>query len=213
MSSIAVFLILGGATAFAASKIGAKQLKANSVTTGKIKKNAVTTAKIKNDAVTGAKVKESTLGQVPSAANATNAANAASLAGQTPFFIRIGFGQTQTIASNGAVSLVASCDQSGGNDRARILEQTSQNGATTNGSFDYTGVAGKFLNVNTPLEERIFVSNEIASGQTSAGHQIDQGWILGPEGKMLTTNSEGIVLALNYGSPGCLFAGIVNSIG
>lgn len=56
MSSIAVFLILGGATAFAASKIGAKQLKANSVTTGKIKKNAVTTGKIKNKAVTNSKL-------------------------------------------------------------------------------------------------------------------------------------------------------------
>ncbi|HWW68063.1 MAG TPA: hypothetical protein VNY83_08785, partial [Solirubrobacterales bacterium] len=56
MSSIAVFLILGGATAFAASKIGSNQLKANSVTTGKIKKNAVTTAKIKNNAVTNSKL-------------------------------------------------------------------------------------------------------------------------------------------------------------
>ena len=44
MSSIAVFLVLGGATAFAATKIGANQLKANSVLTGKIKKEAVTTA-------------------------------------------------------------------------------------------------------------------------------------------------------------------------
>lgn len=77
MSSIAVFLLLGGATAFAASKIGTSQLKANAVTTGKIKKEAITTAKIKKDAVTGAKVKESTLGQVPSAANADNATNAA----------------------------------------------------------------------------------------------------------------------------------------
>ena len=68
MSSIAVFLVLGGATAFAASKIGSNQLKANSVTTGKIKKNAVTTAKIKNGAVTGAKVKLSTRGTVPNSA-------------------------------------------------------------------------------------------------------------------------------------------------
>jgi hypothetical protein len=90
MSSIAVFLILGGATAFAASKIGSNQLKAGSVTTGKLKreavagsklkKNAVTTTKIHKDAVTGAKVKDgsltgsdinvSTLGTVPSAASA-----------------------------------------------------------------------------------------------------------------------------------------------
>jgi hypothetical protein len=72
MSSIAVFLVLGGATAIAAVELGAnsvgtKQLKPNAVTKAKIKKNAVTTAKIKKDAVTGAKVKESTLGTVPSA--------------------------------------------------------------------------------------------------------------------------------------------------
>lgn len=76
MSSIAVFLVLGGGAAFAASKIGSNQLKANSVLTGKIKKEAVTTSKLKNDAVTGAKAKESSFGQVPSAAFATNAANA-----------------------------------------------------------------------------------------------------------------------------------------
>lgn len=101
MSSLAVFLILGGATAFAAvKKVGPNEIKANSIKTGKIVKeavtagkikknavtesriadgavttnkladNAVTTSKIANDAVTGDKVKESTLGEVPSAANA-----------------------------------------------------------------------------------------------------------------------------------------------
>lgn len=72
MSSIAVFLVLGGATAFAAvelgkNSVGSKQLKKNAVTTSKIKKNAVTTSKIKKNAVTGAKVKESSLGTVPTA--------------------------------------------------------------------------------------------------------------------------------------------------
>ncbi|MBK5220812.1 MAG: hypothetical protein JJE35_13700 [Thermoleophilia bacterium] len=76
MSSLAVFLVLGGATAFAATKIGANQLKANSVKTGKIVKEAITTSKIKNNAVNGAKVDEGSLGQVPSALNATNAQNA-----------------------------------------------------------------------------------------------------------------------------------------
>lgn len=72
MSTIAVFLLLGGATAIAAgglgkNTVGSKQLKKNAVTAAKIKKNAVTMAKIKKDAVTGAKVNESTLGTVPSA--------------------------------------------------------------------------------------------------------------------------------------------------
>ncbi len=93
MSTIAVFLVLGGATAVAASKlgkntVGTKQLKANSVTAAKLKRNAVTeaklkgravterkvgdkaitTAKIADGAVTGAKVQTATLGTVPNAA-------------------------------------------------------------------------------------------------------------------------------------------------
>jgi hypothetical protein len=55
MSSIAVFLVLGGA-AFAAT-----QLPKNSVGSKQLKKNAVTAAKIKKDAVNGAKVKNGSL--------------------------------------------------------------------------------------------------------------------------------------------------------
>ena len=55
MSSIAVFMVLGGA-AFAAT-----QLPKNSVGSKQLKKNAVTAAKIKKDAVTGAKVKNGSL--------------------------------------------------------------------------------------------------------------------------------------------------------
>src|SRR5690349_17915584 len=75
MSSIAVFLVLGGGAAFAAGQlgknsVGSKQLKKNAVTAAKIKRNAVTTAKIRNRAVTGAKIDLATLGTVPSAAHA-----------------------------------------------------------------------------------------------------------------------------------------------
>ena len=56
MSSIAVFLILGGGAAFAAKKIGRNQLKSGSVTAAKIKRNAVTSSKIKPNAITTAKI-------------------------------------------------------------------------------------------------------------------------------------------------------------
>jgi hypothetical protein len=59
MSSIAVFLILGGATAIAAKKIGTGQLKAGAVTTGKIKKGAVKTGKLAKEAVKTAKIANS----------------------------------------------------------------------------------------------------------------------------------------------------------
>jgi hypothetical protein len=77
VATLCLFLLLGGATAFAAvqlgkNTVGTKQLKKNAVTAAKIKKNAVTTAKIKKNAVTGAKVNEATLGTVPSAALASS---------------------------------------------------------------------------------------------------------------------------------------------
>jgi hypothetical protein len=112
MSSIAVFLILGGATAIAAKKIGTKQLKAGAVTTGKIKKEAVTTAKIKKDAVTGAKVNESSLGEVPSAASAKNAENANTVGGLRIVKFSLNGGsdiaKTQILDLNG-LQLHASC--------------------------------------------------------------------------------------------------------
>jgi hypothetical protein len=56
MSSIAVFLVLGGGAAYAAKKIGRHELRGSSVTTAKIKRSAVTTAKIKPNAITTAKI-------------------------------------------------------------------------------------------------------------------------------------------------------------
>ena len=117
MSSIAVFLVLGGGAAFAASQlgknsVGSKQLKKNAVTKAKIKKNAVTTAKIRNGAVTGAKVNEATLGPVPSATHATSADNASTVAGQSvvKIFKTLSEGQGNVqIASLGGFNFFASC--------------------------------------------------------------------------------------------------------
>jgi hypothetical protein len=68
MSSLAVFLLLGGGAAFAASKaigphrIGAHRLKAGSVRTGKIAAEAVTRKKIRAGAVTGDKLAPGSVG-------------------------------------------------------------------------------------------------------------------------------------------------------
>jgi hypothetical protein len=132
MSSIAVFLILGGATAFAATKIGSNQLKANSVLTGKIKKGAVTTSKIKNNAittskvangaVTGAKVLDGsltgsdinagTLGIVPSADNA-NKVNGQTA---TKLFTTLTEGQANVpVGTVAGFSITATCEANNAN--------------------------------------------------------------------------------------------------
>jgi hypothetical protein len=56
MSSIAVFLVLGGGAAYAAEKIGSNELENGAVTTDKIKRSAVTRAKIKARAINTAKI-------------------------------------------------------------------------------------------------------------------------------------------------------------
>jgi hypothetical protein len=77
LAVVAIFLALGGVS-YAATKIGTSDIQNGAVTAPKLKKNAVTTPKLKADAVTGAKVNEASLGEVPSAANATNANHAGS---------------------------------------------------------------------------------------------------------------------------------------
>lgn len=91
VSTIAVFLVLGGGAAVAADQlgknsVGSKQLKKNAVTAAKLKNNAVTAAKLANgavtnakladNAVTGAKVDEASLGEVPNAKHAGTAGRA-----------------------------------------------------------------------------------------------------------------------------------------
>ena len=56
MSSLAVFLVLGGGAAYAANKISSHDLRGSSVTTAKIKRNAVTRSKIKAKAISTAKI-------------------------------------------------------------------------------------------------------------------------------------------------------------
>lgn len=125
MSSIAVFLVLGGATALAAglakNSVGSKQLKKNAVTTAKIKNNAVTTGKIKNGAITGAKVNLGSLGTVPNAthANSADTAGSASKAGNADtvggltvkkfYYSTDDNAAEQTVLTIGALSIVASC--------------------------------------------------------------------------------------------------------
>lgn len=152
MSTIAVFLVLGGATAVAATtlgknSVGTNQLKKNAVTTAKLRNNAVTAAKIKNGAITGSKINLSTLGAVPSATNAGHAtsadtatnANHATTAGtaDTANSVagRIGIARfisegTTVLATVGPFTLGAECElNNGGNEEARFTLNTTENGS------------------------------------------------------------------------------------
>jgi hypothetical protein len=88
MSTIALFVALGGATAFAASQlpknsIGSRQIKAKAVTTGKLATGAVSGIKVANGSLTGADLNLSQLGTVPTATSASRADSAKAVNGHT----------------------------------------------------------------------------------------------------------------------------------
>ena len=67
VSTLCLFLLLGGGMAFAAShlgknSVGSKQLKKSSVSTAKIKANAVTGAKVKDGSLAGVDIQDGSLG-------------------------------------------------------------------------------------------------------------------------------------------------------
>ena len=175
MSSIAVFLVLGGATAIAAGQlgknsVGKKQLKANSVTTAKIKKNAVTGAKIKNGAVNGAKVQDGslsgsdinigTLGTVP------NSATTDVIKGGKG---TVALGQTATVFTHGPVSLSVKCEVPKQNENlitARALISSS----TDNTVFTSWEDGSTKLGPGTPEDERELNGYSWASSSGEFGY-------------------------------------------
>ena len=90
----------------------------------------------RNQANKAINLRESSL-KVNSAVTADRAANAANVSGRTPFNLKLSFGETRTIASNGAISVEANCETTGADDVVRILAQTTQNGAALDGHNDF----------------------------------------------------------------------------
>jgi hypothetical protein len=85
VSTLCLFLLLGGASAFAATKlaknsVGATQIKKNAIVTAKIKNAAVTTSKLANNAVTSGKIAD---GEVRAGDLGTTGQSATSWTGAT----------------------------------------------------------------------------------------------------------------------------------
>jgi hypothetical protein len=81
ISTVCLFLVLGGGAAFAATKlakssVGTEQLQGEAVTKGKLAPDSVNSKKVVNGSLTGEDIASSTLGKVPSASNAEHADSA-----------------------------------------------------------------------------------------------------------------------------------------
>jgi hypothetical protein len=129
--------------------------------------------------------------------------------------VKLSAGQSQTLATHGAVSIVAECLEDGGEDIVRILGATSQDGAAMGGDDfnSYSGAPGQTLDSTTPEESRILSSVRTANGTTNVDHNIDQGWVMAPDGKTLGLDGETTPLGLNYAGAECVVSGVVNASG
>ena len=213
MSSIAVFLLLGGGAALAAghlgkNTVGAKQLKKNAVSTAKIKKEAVTTAKLKKDAVNGAKVKDgslsgadinlSTLGTVPTAETAN------SLKGFNTFTGRGSEDTVTTLFSTGQFDVVGICDENGDFDPPGFpFENTGSAVGIVN-----RGENGGYADSSDDDDPVFNVGDGIAFDYLDAG---DGGSAILPNGHSIFAFG-GVITEFgenpNFG-PGCTFRGLV----
>ncbi len=159
LSTVAVFLVLGGATAVAANQlgknsVGTKQLKANAVTAVKIKKNAVTAAKIKANAVTGAKIQDgavtgakvnlASLGTVPSSATTETVKGAHGT---------LSVGQEATVLERGPLKLTVRCivPEENGSYLSPIAYISSSAAGSSFASWNF---GSKELGPTTPESER-----------------------------------------------------------
>jgi hypothetical protein len=215
MSSLAVFLVLGGATAFAASglgrnSVGSKQLKRNAVTGVKIKKGAVTGAKIKSGSITGTQIKSGSLdgskinvgslGTVPSAASAASAASAGSVSGfghKGVVGLSATIGATEesareaapatTLFTAGPLTIYAKCYSFGTTVKGAVYLSTSTNGVILSSEQENYDGTPDFLNAGTPEPKRIMEYESIGPASAKLLEYSDTGfYAMAPGGAAIT---------------------------
>lgn len=219
MSTVAVFLAISGATAFAATQlaknsVGSKQIKKNAVTSSEIKKNAVTNAKIKNGAVTSSKIKDgavtgakinlTTLGTVPSAStitglqrkgvvkvSPTNGATSAAARAAAP---------EQPLVAAGPFTIYAKCYSDASTVYAYTYIKTTQDGSVVDSDSDDL-YGDPFLDTTTTETNRETMTTSVGSNSSSFyGVHSSEVVAVAPDGTVLRADLS--VAAKNGEIPG-----------
>jgi hypothetical protein len=153
VACIALFVSLSGVSyGEATGFIDSREIRNNTITSGDVRNNTLRTFDIRNneirgfdvrnssiqgrdvafDTLTGADIAESSLAQVPSAAQAGAVAVLKTIA---PTTVAEGAAPV-ALATHGPFTLTAACEASGANTNARIYVQTSEANSAAGGEFD-----------------------------------------------------------------------------
>ena len=192
MSSLAVFLVLGGGAAYAAKKIGSNEIKGNSITTGKIKKEAVSKAKIKKAAIDSSKLADNA---VTSAKIEDNAVTTGKIA-------------------NGAVNTAKLGEGAVTGPKLAAGERSETLYSTTSSGFDFVDTYNPatwttVMSLNLPEGNWVVTANigiAIGSTTTHVGCRLNQG------GKVLAqSGTQGEVLGIIPSLDGVDLAAVAGS--
>ncbi|MGE5281116.1 MAG: hypothetical protein ACM3N0_02135 [Chloroflexota bacterium] len=190
MSSIAVFLVLGGGAAYAAQKIGSHQLKANSVTTAKIKRNAVTRAKIRKNAINGVKIANGSVTNAKLAnGSVTDAKIAAGAVGNSQTqLVKVfeagavpAIGEEETspkieLGSVGPFHFYGKCFKSGANIEEKTYVELTSGTATLDSedAANFDSNSAGYLTPATPESERAMEDEAVAEADSFSAESSDE---------------------------------------
>lgn len=204
MSSIAVFLALGGVSYAAATlpknSVGHKQIKKNAVRSSEINKNAVAASEVKNDALGGDDINESKLGTVPSAATATDTL--------TPTLRRVGISASNAdpnvartaateiaLGGSGQVSVYGKCflDTTADEVRGEVFARTTANGSLLQSAQDDLS-GNPFLNTATLEVDRQMDTGTAAAANSSTASAGRSFHLVGADGNGIHGLSQSFIL-------------------
>jgi hypothetical protein len=211
ISCIALFVSLGGVSyGVATGYIDSREIRNNTITSGDVRNNTLRTFDIRNnevrgfdirnstiqgrdvafDTLTGSDIAESSLKEVPSAAQATSVAVLKTIA---PVSLAEGAAPV-ALVSHGPLTLSAACVDSGGSTAARLVVQTTE-----------AGSAGSDAPTIDPADGLVTLAEllDLPANPRSAQNRSVFAWA--PSGKALTGQFG--VLADGSGAGSCLFTG------
>ena len=88
--------------------------------------------------------------------------------------------------------------------------RTTQNGAALDGFDNF--LSGNF-NTGTAADARELLRNNGGAGVTDIDNDVDDGFVMAPDGKWLGIDGESTALGVNYAGAKCVLAGVVNASG
>lgn len=237
IACIALFVALGGVSyGFATGSIDSREIKNENVRSQDLRNNSIRTDDLRNNEVRGRDIRnstirgpdvalntlegpdirESTLGTVPSAANADTLdgkdSSAFQPAGQIlPFSLKLQGGETTVIAGHGQLAVAAQClDNDVGNDTARLLVVTGSDQALMDGADvdDDHLTSANYLNTFTPPGQRELASfTRLDSSTPEVSDTNGGGYAAAPDGKALHLDGGQTTLGFDYAGGKCIVAG------